>query len=196
MTSSGHSFSSNRIPFKGLSALVWSNSPEAILNLNACDSNHPMPQDLELKPNDASVLVQSLSQLHRLSQASHDPRESGIKATGFGLELCPAGTQPYPPSPLRCTRGPAPPPRLWEGLPSTEDPVRGFLAGTRRSSENQEPLLCVLYLLPRRLIWVPEALCPPTFRLLRLPWLVTAYVFCAFTSRPFLRLVYTSTSLN
>ena len=96
MTSSGHSFSSNRIPFKGLSALVWSNSPEAILNLNACDSNHPMPQDLELKPNDASVLVQSLSQLHRLSQASHDPRESGIKATGFGLELCPAGTQPYP----------------------------------------------------------------------------------------------------
>ena len=96
MTSSGHSFSSNRIPFKGLSALVWSYSPEAILNLNACDSNHPMPQDLEREPDDASVLVQSLSQLHRLSQASHDPRESGIKATGFGLELCPAGTQPYP----------------------------------------------------------------------------------------------------
>ena len=99
-------------------------------------------------------------------------------------------------SPLRCTRGPAPPPRPWERLPSMEDPVRGFLAGTRRSSENQEPLLCVSYLLPRRLIWVPEALCPPTFRLLRLPWLVTAYAFCAFTSRAFLRLVSMSTSLN
>lgn len=75
---------------------MWSNSPEAILNLNACDSNHPMPQDLELEPDDESVLVQSLGQLHRLSQASHDPHESRIKATGFGLKLCPAGTQPYP----------------------------------------------------------------------------------------------------
>lgn len=74
LTSLGHSFSSNKIPFKRLSALVRSNSPEAILNPNTCDSNHPMPQDLEREPEDQNALVQFLSQLHRLSQASHDPR--------------------------------------------------------------------------------------------------------------------------
>ena len=33
-----------------------------------------MPQDLEREPDDQNALVQFLSQLQRLSQASHDPR--------------------------------------------------------------------------------------------------------------------------
>ena len=56
--------------------------------------------------------------------------------------------------------------------------------------------MCVLYLRPRWLIWAPEALPPPTFWLLRLSLLVTAYEFCDFMSRFFLRFVYMSRSLH